>query len=146
MNKKLKMSPLQQHNHKGWSLIAVVSMAFVINVIKWLMWTVETIIILAVFYSVLVRNTCQHSQQIRLWPNAGPPSATLAQHQTSTGSTPGVCWELRSAGLLLLNTAGDDYKPTQTQWLLNVGPSVAGAGQYPFSPSQYFMLMYLHVF
>ena len=37
------MSPLQQHNHKGWKLIDVVSMAFVINVIKWLLWTVETI-------------------------------------------------------------------------------------------------------
>ena len=24
--------------------------------------------------------------------NAGPPSATLAQHQTSTGSTPRVSW------------------------------------------------------
>ena len=33
----------------------------------------------------------------RHWPNAGPiidgpPSATLAQHQVSTGSTPRVCW------------------------------------------------------
>ena len=73
-----------------------------------------------IYYSVLVRNTCQHSQQTRRWPNSGPPSATLAQHQTNTGSTPRVCWELRSAGLVLLNTAGDDYKPTPTQCLLNV--------------------------
>ena len=26
------------------------------------------------------------------WSDAGPKSATLAQHQTSTGSTPRVCW------------------------------------------------------
>ena len=70
-----------------------------------------------------MRNTCQHSQQTRRWPNAGPPSRTLAKHQTSTGSTPRVCWELRSAGLVLLNTAGDDYKPTPIQCLLNVGPA-----------------------
>ena len=64
-----------------------------------------------------------HSQQTRRWPNAGPSSATLAQHQTSTGSTPRVRWELRSAGLVLLNTADDDYKPTPTQCLLNAGPA-----------------------
>ena len=28
----------------------------------------------------------------KCWSNAGPPSATLAQHQTSSGSTPRVCW------------------------------------------------------
>ena len=47
------MSPLQQHNHKGWLLIDVVSMAFVINVIKWLLWTVETMyfdVVEPVFY------------------------------------------------------------------------------------------------
>ena len=55
--------------------------------------------------------------------NAGPLSETLAQHQTSSVSTPSVCWELRSAGLVLLNTAGDDYKLTPTQCLLNVGPA-----------------------
>ena len=41
----------------------------------------------------------------------------------STGSTLRVCWELRSAGLVLLNTAGDDYKPAPIQCLLNVGPA-----------------------
>ena len=36
---------------------------------------------------------CQHSQQTRdIDPILGPPSAMLAQHQTSTGSTPRVCW------------------------------------------------------
>ena len=29
------------------------------------------------------------------WSNAGPQSATLAQHQTSTGAAARVCWELR---------------------------------------------------
>ena len=70
---------------------------------------------------VLVRNTCQHSQQTQRWPNASSPSATLAQHLTSTGSTPCVCWELRSAGIVLLITVGDDYKSTPTQCPLNVG-------------------------
>ena len=32
----------------------------------------------------------------QFWANAGPQSATLAQHQTSTGSAPRVCWELHS--------------------------------------------------
>ena len=46
-------------------------MTFVINVIKWLLWTVEIITLYKVpgrdyalsgmYYSVLVRNTCQHS-------------------------------------------------------------------------------------
>ena len=59
------------------------------------MWTVENVLS-GIYYSVLVRNTCQHSQQTRRWPNAGPMLAhnlrALAQHQTSTGSTPRVCW------------------------------------------------------
>ena len=98
-----------------------------------------------------MRNTYQHSQKTRRWPNAGPPSATLAQHQTSTGSTPRVGWAAcnpvntkhlynictmldqrrrrctnvlcllgTAAGLVLL-TASDDYKPTPTQCLSNVG-------------------------
>ena len=84
-------------------------MAFVINVIKWLLWTVETstlykvlgrdYILSGIYYFVLVRNACQHSQQTRrtpnaaqCWSNAGTQSATLAQPQTSTGSTPRVCW------------------------------------------------------
>ena len=66
---------------------------------------------------------CQHSQQTRdvdqCWSNSGPPSAALAQHPTSTGSTPRVCWD---AGLAV-HTAGGEYKPTQTQCLSNVGPA-----------------------
>ena len=53
------------------------------------------------------------------WPNADPPSVTLAQHPTSP-----VCAGLRSiaAGLVLL-TAGGNNKPTPMQCLLNVGPA-----------------------
>ena len=81
-----------------------------------------------IYYSVLVRNTCQHSQQTR--------PGTLAQHQTSTGATPRVCTPTLykcytnilcllgiAAGLILLNTADGDYKPTPTQGLLNAGPA-----------------------
>ena len=64
-----------------------------------------------------VQNTnvaCQHSQQTRdqCWSNSGPPTATLAQHKTSTGSMPRVCW-LRVW----------QCKPTPTQCLLNVWPA-----------------------
>ena len=54
--------------------------------------------------------------------DAGPQSATLAEHQTSTGSTPRVCWAAfnSSSGLVVL-TAGGNYKSTPTQCLLNVG-------------------------
>ena len=51
-----------------------------------------------------------------------PANTTRAQHQISTCSTSRVCWELRSASLVLLNTAGDDYKPTRTRCQLNVWP------------------------
>ena len=43
-----------------------------------------------------------------------------------------------AAGLVLLNIASNNYKPTSTQCLLNVGPATpVRAGQYLFSPSQY---------
>ena len=94
----------------------------------------------------------------KCWSNAGPPSVTLAQHQTSTGSTSCVCWAAFNpvkkkhlynictmlgqrwadvvqmlctnvlcllgiaAGLVLLNTAGGDYKLTPTQCLVDVEP------------------------
>ena len=47
------------------------------------------------------------------WSNAGPPAATLAQHQASTGSTPRVCWDVRAD--LLVVTADSEYKPTPLQ-------------------------------
>ena len=51
--------------------------------------------------------------------NAGPLSATLAQHQTSTGSTP-VFAGLRS----IARWSGSDYCwPSPTQCMLNVGPA-----------------------
>ena len=62
---------------------------------------------------------CKHETLTRCWSNAGISSATLAQHYTSTGSTPCVCW---AAGLVV-HTAGGEYKPTPTQCLLNIGPA-----------------------
>ena len=88
----------------------------------------------------------------KCWSSAGPPSATLAQHQTSTGSTLRVCWAAfnpantkhlynictmrrrRWAGVVQMlykffvfggnsSWSGGDYKPTPTQFLLNVGPA-----------------------
>ena len=40
------------------------------------------------------------------WSNAGPPSATLAQHQTSTGSTPRAYWDV--------------FNPVNTKHLYNI--------------------------
>ena len=34
----------------------------------------------------------KHETLTQCWANVGTPSATLAQHQTSTGSTLRVCW------------------------------------------------------
>ena len=34
----------------------------------------------------------KHETLTQCWSNAGPLSATLAQHQTSTGSTPRASW------------------------------------------------------
>ena len=61
-------------------------MTFVINGIKWLLWTVETrtlnkdfgrdYVSSGIYYSVLVRNIRQHSQQTRRRPNAGPMLAS----------------------------------------------------------------------
>ena len=41
------------------------------------------------------------------WSNVGPASATLAQHETSTGSTPCVCWA--------------EFNPVNTKHLYNIG-------------------------
>ena len=45
-----------------------------------------------------------------------------------------VCWKKQLVWYCLQLTAGCDYNPTPTQWLF------ASAGQYPFCPSQYFIL------
>ena len=77
----------------------------------------------------------------KCWSNTGPQSATLAQHQTSTGSAPRVCWELRSIscwsdGTYCWQRLQVDTDPMSVKcWA-----SVAGAVQYPFSPSQFFIL------
>ena len=39
-----------------------------------------------------VNTPSKHETLTQCWSNAGSPSATLAQHETSTGSTPCVCW------------------------------------------------------
>ena len=39
-----------------------------------------------------VNTPSKHETLTQCWSNYGPPSAMLAQHKTSTGSTPHVCW------------------------------------------------------
>ena len=81
-----------------------------------------------------VNTPSKHETLTQCWSNSVSPSATLAQHKTSTGSTPRVC---RAAGL----AAQADTDPMSVKcWA-----SVAGAGQYPFNRSQqaYFMLAVL---
>ena len=105
-------------------------MAFVINVIRLLngscgQWR------LFIKRNLLFRPVAKHlstrpanTTLTKCWSTAGPPSATMVQHQNSTGPTPRVCWAALSAGLvLLINTAGNDYKPTPTQCLSNVRPA-----------------------
>ena len=117
-------------------LIDVVGMPFVINAIKKLLWSVETMsqaeFIISFWNHVYVRNIMwlvntpsKHETLTQYWSNAGPPSGALAQHQTSTGSTPRVCWaacNISWSGIVL--TAGGNYKPTPTQCLLNVGTAL----------------------
>ena len=74
------------------------------------------------------------------WCNASPLSAMLAQHQTSTGSMSSVCW-------VAFNSTWSDsaycWQPVQADtdpMSVKCWASVAGADQYPFSPSQYFIL------
>ena len=174
---------------------------------------------LSEIYSVLVRNTCQHFQQTRHWPNAGPmlahhlrrwPSIKPALVQRlcflgcvrpSKHKTFVQCWtngedvvptlyKWYTKVLCLLGLAAAetrcieamlgqcwvdvaDGEPTIAQHLVNVPcllgdlvllaaycwpplqagtdpmsvkcwASVAGASQYPFCPSQYFILAYMH--
>ena len=149
-------------------------MAFVTNVFKWLnwlLWTVRLCIKRNLLFRFRVKHLSTlpaNTTLTQCWSNAGPQSAMLAQNQTSTGSTPRACWAafnysvktkhlysicttlykcytnvlcfLGITASLVLLTAGGDYKPTLTEcWA-----SVAGAGQYPFSPSQYSCCPYLH--
>ena len=83
-----------------------------------------------IYYSVLVRNTMwlvtlpANTTLTQCWSNAGPLSAMLAQHQTSTGSTPRVCWAAFNSSWSSIAYCCSDYKPTPTQCLLNVGPAL----------------------
>ena len=66
----------------------------------------------------------------------------LAQHQTITGSTPRVCWAAFNiaASLVLQSYCWRRLQADTDPLSVKCWASVAGAGQYPFSPSQYFML------
>ena len=156
-------------------------MAFIINVIKWLLWRVET---MCIKRNLLFRFGAKHLSTLpaktlltQCWSNAGPQSATLAQPQTSTGSTPCVCWTafnpVNTKHLYSICTMLDQrrrrwadviqllYKCSvfagNSIWSgiaycwrrleadtdpmsVECWASVAGAGQYPFSSSEYFML------
>ena len=97
-------------------------MAFVINVIKWLMcmyWAEFIILFWCKHLSTLPANT----------------TVTLAQYQTSTGSTLRVCWAAFKAAGLVLRLQADTDPMSVKCWA-----SVDGGVQYPFGPSQYFIL------
>ena len=55
---------------------------------------------------------------VQCWANVEDVRPTLYKCYTNVLGLLGI-----AAGLVLLNTAGDDYKPTPTQCLLNVGPA-----------------------
>ena len=88
------------------------------------------------------------------WSNAGPLSVTLAQHQTSTSSMPRVCWAafnpVNTKHLYNICTMNSSWSGNAYCWqrlqaatnpmFVKCWVSIACAGQYPFSPSQYFML------
>ena len=72
-------------------------MAFVINVIKRLLWTVETM------YCV---QTSKHKTFVQCCANVEDVGSTLYKCYTNVLCLLGI-----AAGLVLLNTVGDDYKP-----------------------------------
>ena len=59
----------------------------------------------------LVNTPSKHETLTQCWYSVGPPSGMLAQHQTSTGSSPHICW------------AAAPTVHTPTQCLLNVEPA-----------------------
>ena len=89
----------------------------------------------------LVNTPSQHETLTQCWFNAVPPSATLAQPQTSTDSTPRVCW---AAGLAVHTPANTKHwdsvglllgqcrwlwtssKPTLAQCIMLVGIHTVG--------------------
>ena len=94
-----------------------------------------------IYYSVLERRrcvkhnvACQHSQHTR----------DETQLQTSPGSTPCVCWAAfnsswSGSAYCWWRLQADTHPMSAKCWA-----SIAGAGQFPFSPSQYFMLAGAH--
>ena len=86
-----------------------------------------------IYYSVLKPRRCakhnvantssKHETLTQCWSNAGPLSATLAQHQTSTGSTPRVCWDAFNSNSALVSTSCWRYRHNAlNQSWVNVGP------------------------
>ena len=72
-----------------------------------------------IYYFVLVRNTCQHSQQTRRWPNAGPMLARNLRRWPNI--KPALVQRLLFAGL------------RSTQWAQNIivmCPSVECFGMF----------------
>ena len=63
-----------------------------------------------------IKTHSKHKSLTRCYSKSGPPSATLAQHQTNSGSMSRVCW-VRVWQCILLPAW------TPTQCLLNVGPA-----------------------
>ena len=94
----------------------------------------------ALSIKVLRMKIFSNTSLTQCWCNASPLSATLAQHQTSTGSMSSVCWvafnSTWSDSAYCWQLVQADTDPMSVKcWA-----SVAGADQYPFSPSQYFIL------
>ena len=88
-----------------------------------------------------VNTPSQHETLTQCWSNAVPPSATLAQPQTSTDSMPRVCWAADlavhtpantrhwdSVGLLLgqCRWPWTNSKPTLAQCIMLVGIHTVG--------------------
>ena len=71
---------------------------------------------------------------LQCWTNAQDFGPTLHKCYTNVLCLLGI-----AAGLVLLNTAGDAYKPTPTQCLLNVEP----ASPFFFS---FFQISYIYIF
>ena len=71
--------------------------------------------------------------------NTGQPSATLAQHQTTTDSTPCVCWAAFYSCWSGIAYCWRRLQADADPMYVKCWASVAGAGHYLFITSQYFM-------
>ena len=83
----------------------------------------------------------KHKTFVQCWANVEAVGLTLYKCYTNVLCLLGI-----AAGLELLNTAGNVYKPTPTQCLLNVGPASPVLASIHSVLVSNFMLRYLHVF